>query len=588
MTLKALFTIPIAVILLVTLLLAGMIVSREWADHQRGSIAIAAATRASSLTRLESQLTVERNVTWRAFEAAFPLPEPVARQLAAARAETDQAIAAMIAISRIDTNGMANAPESFLIAVEAGIASGRSQTDALLKIDRPLRTYEAFTGVMPRMLGPALLFGPQLARAGADIIRSEPELAGIIAVARIGLALREQLAGVAAVMQPRLNAGQELTETDIEKVRLLLALADMTTNLLQTTFYLTNPSDEMRALLAQAAAAREIALRGHLNEMLVSGERDRQTGQPIVWSSGPLAVWADQVNLLRQAIIREPMERARAEQASRTTRLNLALGAVGAITVIIAAALTMLHRSVVSPLAYLGHAITRIADGDRSTELTVGSATREIATMVKAVETLRQAALVADATARSQHDEEERRLRVLREVLGILRGVPEPSHMLERDVARLWEGIENTIAFLSTITVSPPPALETAASAMRAGLPEMRDAARDLDVIIAAADQAGEDALPEDEIMARILSVRAPVDRRDELLRTFIQPCLVALRDTTPLANGGAARTLHDLIGEQFQLIESTVSTMASVTATVARAIAIARGLPAPGTRTTV
>jgi len=107
--------------------------------------------------------------------------------------------------------------------------------------------------------------------------------------------------------------------------------------------------------------------------------------------------------------------------------------------------------------------------------------------MVTAVETLRQAALIADATSTRQREAADRRLLVLREVLGIVRAVYEPSHALERDVAKLSAGIDATIALLSKPLKRLPPTLEAAALAVRAGLREIREAARDLDATIARA-----------------------------------------------------------------------------------------------------
>jgi hypothetical protein len=228
----------------------------------------------------------------------------------------------------------------------------------------------------------------------------------------------------------------------------------------------------------------------------------------------------------------------------------------------------------------LGFAITRIADGDRRQAFVTKSTTREIASMVTAVETLRQAALIADATSTRQREAADRRLLVLREVLDIVRAVYEPSHALERDVAKLSEGIDATIALLSQPLKKLPPTLEAAALVVRSGLLEIREAARDLDAIIAAGREAEDDALPEAEIVARILRVRTHIDRRDALVRAFVQPCLLALRDIRPAEGDPQARVLRELIGDQFELIETTVGTMASMLASVTKAAAIVRELP--------
>jgi hypothetical protein len=283
---------------------------------------------------------------------------------------------------------------------------------------------------------------------------------------------------------------------------------------------------------------------------------------------------------VRSAIMREIMARVRTEQAWRTARLNLALTAIGAVSLVILSALAMLQWRVVRPLAQLGLAITRIAAGDRRMPLTIRSTTREINAMVTVVETLRLAALVADATALRQSEAAARRLHALREVLGILRTVYEPSQSLERGVASLSQGIDATIAIISTLTSVPPATLDAAANAVRIGLRDMRDASRDLEATFAAARQAEMEDRPEAEIVACILEVRAHIERRDALVRSFIRPCLLALQDATSLAGDPLGRTLHDLIGDQFRHIETTVATLASMHAAVTQAATIVRELP--------
>jgi HAMP domain-containing protein len=263
----------------------------------------------------------------------------------------------------------------------------------------------------------------------------------------------------------------------------------------------------------------------------------------------------------------------------------MALAAIGAIAAIVLSALFVLQRRVIGPLAELGFGITRIAEGDRRSPLDINATTREIAAMVTAVETLRQAALVADAAALHQRDAAERRQHVLRDALDILRTVEEPGHSLERNVALLSEGMEATVALVATLDIKSPPSLDTAAEAVRSGLREMHACSDDLDAAIAAARQAALDELPEAEIVARIMRVRAHIDRRETLVREFVHPCLLALRDATPLAGNAHAgdpeqRPLRDLLGGHFKLIESAVVTMASMRAAVARAAAMVTELP--------
>jgi hypothetical protein len=209
--------------------------------------------------------------------------------------------------------------------------------------------------------------------------------------------------------------------------------------------------------------------------------------------------------------------------------------------------------------------------------LILKSGTREIIEMMTAVETLRQAALVADAAAMRQRVAAQHRLQSLREAIGIVRTVREPAHALERGVANLSAGIDATIALVNAATSASPKTLDTAANAVRAGLAEMRDSAAGLDATFALANDAQMEDRSAEEFVAHILAVQVEVDRRDMAVRRFVQPSLVALRDAV-----GTTREprLRDLVSDQFQSIESTVATMAAMRSAMIRASTIVREMP--------
>ena len=138
--------------------------------------------------------------------------------------------------------------------------------------------------------------------------------------------------------------------------------------------------------------------------------------------------------------------------------------------------------------------------------------------------------------------------------------------------------IDATIALITTPTSAPPATLCLAATAVRAGLAEMRDSAAELDATFAAAAET-EDR-PEAEFVAHILAVRAQVDRREAAVRGFVLPSLVALRDAAATAGAASGPALRDLVSDQFARIEETVAVISSMLATITRASAIVRDLP--------
>jgi hypothetical protein len=291
-----------------------------------------------------------------------------------------------------------------------------------------------------------------------------------------------------------------------------------------------------------------------------------------------LIPWGERINQLRAALMDATVARVTSRQTTHERQFDLMMTGFGVVMVAVLESVVLLSQRVVGPLAQLGLAITRIAAGDRSTALNLHSGTREINEMVTAVETLREAALVADATALRHRLAARQRLEMLREALGIARTVEGPARALERGVASLSEGIDATIALITTPTSAPPATLCLAATAVRAGLAEMRDSAAELDATFAAAAET-EDR-PEAEFVAHILAVRAQVDRREAAVRGFVLPSLVALRDAAATAGAASGPALRDLVSDQFARIEETVAVISSMLATITRASAIVRDLP--------
>ena len=100
-------------------------------------------------------------------------------------------------------------------------------------------------------------------------------------------------------------------------------------------------------------------------------------------------------------------------QQQRQSEFDIVMVGFALVVVAVLEAVIVLSRRVVRPLAQLGAAITRIAAGDRSVPLTIRSCPREITEMVTAVETLRQAALIADAASMRQRTAARQRLAML-------------------------------------------------------------------------------------------------------------------------------------------------------------------------------
>jgi methyl-accepting chemotaxis protein len=579
MNLRTLFAIPIAVILIVTLSLAGMVAGQGWSGMIRGKVAIETVERMRLLLALQTELRAERVVTNFVLGKPYPLAEAVRRRFDTTRRETDQALRAVVAELHAEAQGGANEarPDQYLGVVDDKLNAVRHVIDGLLARDLSERTLVELDTVMPRMIAVSQPVDAPLERAHLAVTAADESLSGLLTEDRLAESLRDQVALIAAILLPRFDKAEQPSAAELDRVRILLARAAYLTRLLNDTIEIAGATIEIRRSLADLGTIDVTGILGRL-EAQASEPLNRVDDSGVLLPQQLLIPWGERINQLRAALMDATVARVTSRQTTHERQFDLMMTGFGVVMVAVLESVVLLSQRVVGPLAQLGLAITRIAAGDRSTALNLHSGTREINEMVTAVETLREAALVADATALRHRLAARQRLEMLREALGIARTVEGPARALERGVASLSEGIDATIALITTPTSAPPATLCLAATAVRAGLAEMRDSAAELDATFAAAAET-EDR-PEAEFVAHILAVRAQVDRREAAVRGFVLPSLVALRDAAATAGAASGPALRDLVSDQFARIEETVAVISSMLATITRASAIVRDLP--------
>ena len=547
MNLRTLFAIPIAVVLLVTVSLAGMMAGQGWSGLARGQAAVEAVDRMRLLLRLQSDLRAERVTSNLALAQENPLPEPIARRLAATRRDTDRDINAVITRLRdradLDLNAMP--PRTHVMEVLVRLGSVRGSIDGLLAQDRSERSFAELATIMPRALEVAKTLDVPVDRASLAVVATDPGLAGLVTEDRLAASLRDQVALIAGVLLPRSGKAEMPTGADLDNVRTLLAQAARLTRLIEDSIEIAGATPAIRMALASISATD---LNGILRQLTASGETPTGAAQDDSLALMPqrvLVPWGMRISALRDVMLDSMVERVSISRVVSERQFDFVLAGFGVVVVAILESVASLSQSVVNPLAQLGLAITRIAAGDRSVPLAMRSGTREINEMVTAVETLRQAALIADAAALRQRMVARQRLELLRQALGIARSVQEPARALERGVASLSEGIDATIALIHAEAAVTPATLEVAADAVRIGLAEMRESAAGLDATFAAASEDQTEERPVAEFVTHILAVQAEVDRREQAVRRFVQSSLVALRDAESTAGERSMPVLH-------------------------------------------
>ena len=210
MTLKTLFAIPIAIVLLVTLSLAGMALSEGWSGRARSKDAVEAVEQLLLLQNLQSDLRAERVASSSALGTAWPTPELVRQRLAETRRNADRAIAAIAdqptATIAYDANG--DPPLAYLPIVRTRLASARAWIDGLMDSSPPVRGFARLNEAMPRLLAVSEALYEPSTQARLVVTAADPALSGLVIEDRLTTLLRDQLGLIAAVLRPRANAGE--------------------------------------------------------------------------------------------------------------------------------------------------------------------------------------------------------------------------------------------------------------------------------------------------------------------------------------------------------------------------------------------
>jgi hypothetical protein len=227
MPLKTLFAVPIAIILLVTLSLAGMALNEGWSGRMQGKDAVEAVEQLLLLQNLQSDLRAERVASSSALGTAWPTPELVRQRLAETRRNTDRDIAAIAgqptATVAYDANG--DPPLAYLSAVRTRLAAARAWIDGLQESSPPLRGFARLNEAMPRLLAVSEALYEPANRARLVVTAADPALSGLVIEDRLTTLLRDQLGLIAAVLRPRANAGERPDAAELGRVRGFLARA---------------------------------------------------------------------------------------------------------------------------------------------------------------------------------------------------------------------------------------------------------------------------------------------------------------------------------------------------------------------------
>jgi hypothetical protein len=224
----------------------------------------------------------------------------------------------------------------------------------------------------------------------------------------------------------------------------------------------------------------------------------------------------------------------------------------------------------------LGGSLVRIASGERTAELPSIRRPREIATLAEAVEALRRAALVADATESRDRLAAQQRAGLLHQALAIAHSVREPAHELAEIAERLLAHLAVAGLEMADTAAALSPALDVVADLVRGSLAAMRETTALADAAVEALHEVALDGHlgAAQEVAVRLAALQSVVDERDTVVKRFSQPVLAALTGMAAARRGdrGACPGVDDLLRGPFQDVQEVVATIARMRDAVIRA----------------
>ena len=379
MTLRTLFAIPIAIVLLVTLSLAAMMAGQGWSNQVNGRAAVTAVEGMRLLVDIETALRAERVASNLALGKPFPLSESVHARLDDARRRTNQGINAIVTDLNIGgPDGSVSQPELANLATD--LWAIRATIDQLVARGLENRTHDELSAVMPRMIAVSQLLRDPLERAIVAVTQIDPGLSGLVTEERLSVSLRYQIGAVSARLLPRANLGEQPSDAEQEQVRIALARASFLIRLLDDTMEIAGGTDQIRTALADLRKISFGELRRRLNELMkpeVLQPRDDNAPSPPQLLLVPLG---EQINMLRTAIVDAMVQHVITRRDRRERQFDIVMAGLGVVMVAVLESAVLLSQRVVVPLAQLGMAIRRIAGGDRSIPLTLQSGAHPIST----------------------------------------------------------------------------------------------------------------------------------------------------------------------------------------------------------------
>jgi hypothetical protein len=549
--LHSMLAVPMAVIMLITIVLVGVLSAGSIGSWRDGQAALGRMQQLRLLMAVQEALGLERAPTDSALSAASIASPALNAKLVECRQASDRQLHEFAALP-----GLPDRVGTTLQELSMRLAQTRANADAVLRQPVDQRSLTAVDAAIEGMMTlPSLLF-PAADQILLEISAADPSVATMLTATRTASDLRLFGGSIAARFAQAMAIRQPIKPIDVDAIQVQEGQVLELHRMLLASIRIANVGDRTSDVVAAMDQSYfEVGQRiiDQLIDQAVGEGRFPVTHAEFAAEFRPRLVTLIKV---RDRLFALTLQAMQAEQTGRLRRA-MATAAVGAAVLLaVLAALLMLHGWVIRPLAELAAMIIRLAEGDRSVQLTVRRGSHEIAELASAIEVLRVATIEADAAAARRRVELQRWTAQLRQVLDTI----DLMHARAVTITDVLPALLEQLAALGQADATAVPGLAAAIAATRVGIAALRNAEGQLDAALQRMHALGDGRdMRIDKLTTAMDEVARVVTAIQDSVNDVPQITLCAIRDLSARsslasrATRGASRMAHERILAQVQ-----------------------------------
>ena len=395
MRVRLLFLMCVSAMAVIIAIAAAVFVAREWRDYRNSSEAAYLTSAMSALLQATEHLAVGRGPQMAALLAEEPADAKALADITSARSVLSDALTRTRAAHDATEYAEQDHAIATLDKLVADLAATYAKLDEAYRLPRAQRDQALVKEYVPHMLGLNTLLNSVANGLERSADAADGTVGGLFEIARLSWDMRDAAGRRASYFTRAAGEKKMLTLADIQAASAFTGEIRHAWNRLQATASKLDGTSRLSAAMTQAEQKFFGDTDKFIAMMTEKGLVGTDYGVSFQDVLRNLTTPAQSALVVRDAALAQALSRAETVRANALTRLLVA--AVGLVLVVFSVlGITLLFdRRVVRPLVGMTAAITRLAHGDRDTEVPARGRRDEIGEMAGALETLRRNAIEA-------------------------------------------------------------------------------------------------------------------------------------------------------------------------------------------------